>query len=216
MRKNTGPTAMTFAPAGVRVEQLAEALQIIRALWTEPSATFQGKHHQIRDASHAPRPDPTPLILVGAFQPRMLRLTARYADWWNVSSTGIQAYRRMAATFEQACLDVGRELPPARRSWGGGCACRPTEAEARRLAGDRLSTDPDDDFDFVGTPDQIIEQMRPFIDSGVDYFMLDCVGFPDLTTVESAHRGGVAGVERLRSIHCATSCPEDKKRHRGR
>ena len=38
--------------------------------------------------------------------------------------------------------------------------------------------------DFVGTPVQIIEQMRPFVELGVDYFLLDCGGFPRLTTVE--------------------------------
>ena len=38
--------------------------------------------------------------------------------------------------------------------------------------------------DFVGTPTQIIEQMQQFIELGVDYFMLDCGGFPRLTTVE--------------------------------
>jgi alkanesulfonate monooxygenase SsuD/methylene tetrahydromethanopterin reductase-like flavin-dependent oxidoreductase (luciferase family) len=37
---------------------------------------------------------------------------------------------------------------------------------------------------FVGTPEQVIEQMRPFIDLGVDYFMLGWGGFPDLTNVE--------------------------------
>jgi alkanesulfonate monooxygenase SsuD/methylene tetrahydromethanopterin reductase-like flavin-dependent oxidoreductase (luciferase family) len=46
------------------------------------------------------------------------------------------------------------------------------------------ATNPEDGFDFVGTPEQVIEQMRPFIDMGVDYFMLDCGGFPDLTMLE--------------------------------
>ena len=31
---------------------------------------------------------------------------------------------------------------------------------------------------------QVIDQMRPFVELGVDYFMLDCGGFPRLTTVE--------------------------------
>ncbi len=35
--------------------------------------------------------------------------------------------------------------------------------------------------DFIGTPKQILEQMQPFIELGIDYFMLDCSGFPDLT-----------------------------------
>ena len=40
-------------------------------------------------------------------------------------------------------------------------------------------------MDFVGTPPQIIEQMEPFVELGVDAFILDCGGFPDLTTVET-------------------------------
>ena len=44
--------------------------------------------------------------------------------------------------------------------------------------------DQEDNFDFVGTPQQIIEQMRSFIAVGVDSFLLDCGGFPNLTTLE--------------------------------
>lgn len=129
-----------------------------------------------------PRPDPLPSIMVGAFKPKMLRLTARHADWWNVSSTGPAAYRKMAAEFEQACREVGRDPASVRRTWVGGCACAPTQAEA--LAGDRFSPDSDDDFGFVGTPQQVVEQMRPFVDLRLDYSMLDCSGFLNLTTLE--------------------------------
>ncbi len=38
--------------------------------------------------------------------------------------------------------------------------------------------------DFVGTPAQVIEQMQPVIELGVDYFMLDCGSLPRLTTAE--------------------------------
>jgi hypothetical protein len=38
--------------------------------------------------------------------------------------------------------------------------------------------------DLIGTPQQLLQQMRPFIELGVDYFMLDCSGFPNLTTLE--------------------------------
>jgi alkanesulfonate monooxygenase SsuD/methylene tetrahydromethanopterin reductase-like flavin-dependent oxidoreductase (luciferase family) len=47
-----------------------------------------------------------------------------------------------------------------------------------------LSDDDPDNFDLVGTPAEVIEQMRPLIDLGVDYFMLDCGGFPALGTLE--------------------------------
>ena len=68
---------------------------------------------------------------------------------------------------------------------GGGCACAPTQEQAHALAEDLFSPDNDeDDFDFLGTPKQVIDQMRPFADAGVDYFILDCSGFPNLTTLE--------------------------------
>ncbi len=60
----------------------------------------------------------------------------------------------------------------------------PTQAAAERIAGDRYGRDPEGEFDFFGTPQQIIEQMRPFIDLGVSSFLLDCGGFPNLTTLE--------------------------------
>ena len=173
-----------FPPAGVRVEQLEETLQIVKALWTEEKATVHGKHFQVNEAHCEPKPDPIPPIMVGAFRPKMLRLTAQYADWWNVSSTGVGAYRRMAAELDRACAELGRDPATVRRTWCGGCACAPTQAEAERFAGDRFSPDGDEDFGFVGTPQQVIEQMRPFVELGVDYFMLDCGGFPRLTTLE--------------------------------
>jgi alkanesulfonate monooxygenase SsuD/methylene tetrahydromethanopterin reductase-like flavin-dependent oxidoreductase (luciferase family) len=174
-----------FPPARVRVEQLEEALHIIKALWTEEQTTFEGQHYRVRQAVCEPRPDPVPPIMVGAFRPKMLRLTAQFADWWNVSSTGVEAYRSMIRDFEHACLEVGRDPAQVRRSWGGGCVCARTQQAATAIAGDRYNAkNDDDDFDFVGTPQQLIEQMHSFIDLGIDYFMLDCGGFPDLTTLE--------------------------------
>ena len=174
-----------FPPASVRVEQLDEALQIIKAMWTEEKATFTGKHYSILNAYCEPKPHPLPSIMVGAFKPKMLRLTAKYADSWNVSSTRAESYRRMVEEFERACAEVGRDPLTVQRSWGGGCICAPTQEEAEALAADLYSAEDDEEnFDFVGTPEQLVEQMRPFIDLGVDYFILDCGGFPNLTTLE--------------------------------
>src|SRR5438105_1503076 len=39
-----------FPPARVRVEQLEEALQIIKAMWTEEKTTFEGKHYSVTEA----------------------------------------------------------------------------------------------------------------------------------------------------------------------
>jgi alkanesulfonate monooxygenase SsuD/methylene tetrahydromethanopterin reductase-like flavin-dependent oxidoreductase (luciferase family) len=174
-----------FPPAAVRVEQLEEALQIIRAMWTQEKVTFSGAHYRVVDAQCEPKPEPVPPIMVGAFKPKMLRITAKYANEWNVSSTGIRKYRRLVETFERACADVGRDPAGVRRSWGGGCVVRRVQAEAERIAGTVYRADNlEEDFGFVGTPGQVIAQTRPFIDLGVRTFLLDCGGFPDLTTLE--------------------------------
>jgi alkanesulfonate monooxygenase SsuD/methylene tetrahydromethanopterin reductase-like flavin-dependent oxidoreductase (luciferase family) len=174
-----------FPPGRVRVEQLEEALQIIKAMWSgEEAAAFKGRYYRVNEASCEPRPDPLPPVMVGAYGPKMLRVTAKYADEWNVASIGIARYRRMAAEFERACAEVGRDPATVRRSWGGGCICMPTQAEALRLGGTRYNSHPEDDFDFVGPPSLLIEQMRPFIEMGVTSFLVDCGGFPRLTTLE--------------------------------
>jgi alkanesulfonate monooxygenase SsuD/methylene tetrahydromethanopterin reductase-like flavin-dependent oxidoreductase (luciferase family) len=59
-----------FSPPGTRVEELDEALHIIKAMWTQERTTFQGKHYRVIDAYCEPRPDPMPIIMVGRSSPR--------------------------------------------------------------------------------------------------------------------------------------------------
>nr|HET6904644.1 LLM class flavin-dependent oxidoreductase [Ktedonobacteraceae bacterium] len=123
---------------------------------------------------------PIPTIMIGGSKPRMLRLIARHADWWNVSWTNIERYRREVLECERACEEVGRDPASLRRTWFGGCVCAPTEEGVKALNTMGITTD----NAFVGTPSQIVDQLHPFIELGVDYFMLSTGGFPDLTTLE--------------------------------
>ena len=173
-----------YPPARVRVEQLEEVTQIIQKMWQDEMVTFEGQHYRVIEARCEPRTLPVPPIIVGGFKPKMLRLTAKDADWWNVSSTSLARYRPMVERLAQYCIELGRDPSTIRKIWAGGCACAPIQEEAAALVEDRGSTDDEDDFDFVGTPKQLIEKMRPFIELGVDYFMFDCGGFPKLTTLE--------------------------------
>ena len=89
-----------FPPARVRVEQLEEALQIIKKpCGPKKRLPFLGEYYRVKNADCEPKPDPLPPIMVGAFKPKMLRITAKYADEWNVSSTGIGKYRRLVEEF---------------------------------------------------------------------------------------------------------------------
>jgi alkanesulfonate monooxygenase SsuD/methylene tetrahydromethanopterin reductase-like flavin-dependent oxidoreductase (luciferase family) len=169
-----------FPPPGVRVDQLDEALRIIKALWTEERATFHGRYYHVDQAGCEPKPSPLPTVMIGGEKPRMLRLVARHADWWNVSWTGPADYRDLVAELERACAEVGRDPATLRRTWFGGCACAPTEERAAALGGGRITTT----SGFLGTPEQVVEQMQSLVDLGIDYFIIGCGGFPDLTTLE--------------------------------
>ncbi|HYK84300.1 MAG TPA: LLM class flavin-dependent oxidoreductase [Ktedonobacteraceae bacterium] len=170
-----------FPVAGVRVEELEETLQIIKAMWQNERATFEGKHYRVVNAWCEPKPDPLPPVMIGGAKPRMLRLIARHADWWNVSWTTIENYRPQVVECERACEEIGRDPATLRRTWFGGCICAPTEDRLKALNKMGLTRE---GGAFVGTPSQIADQMRPFIDLGVDYFMLSSGGFPDLTTLD--------------------------------
>jgi alkanesulfonate monooxygenase SsuD/methylene tetrahydromethanopterin reductase-like flavin-dependent oxidoreductase (luciferase family) len=166
-----------FPGAGVRVDELEEALQIIEALWSDEQATVHGKYHQVTDAYCEPKPDPRPPIMIGGAKPRMLRVVARHADWWNVSWTGIQDYCRQVPECERACAEVGRDPRTLRRTWFGGCLCAPTDAAVQRLNTGGMSAA----NAFVGTPAQLIEQMGPFVELAAcrrERFSPRTTGFP--------------------------------------
>lgn len=99
-------------PFDHRVDRFEEALQIIRPLLKEGRVDFTGKFYSARDCEirpRSPRPGGPPL-LVGAFKPRMLRLTARYADQWNICYMSIpRSIETGRKAMLRACKQEGRD-----------------------------------------------------------------------------------------------------------
>ena len=101
---------MSFDPPAERIRQLEEALKIFRSMWTEPRTNFDGQYYQIHDLPSEPKPEPMPPILIGGGgEQLMLRLVARYADWWNVGGTPA-TYARKLEVLRQRCEEVGRDF----------------------------------------------------------------------------------------------------------
>jgi alkanesulfonate monooxygenase SsuD/methylene tetrahydromethanopterin reductase-like flavin-dependent oxidoreductase (luciferase family) len=170
-----------FPTPGVRIEELEETLKIIKALWREDHVTFEGKYYSVKDANCQPKPDPLPPILVAAFQPRMMRLAARHADWWATQGAEIPKISAQVASLNEACTKVGRDPASLKRSLQLGCYCAPTEAELTQIIGNK-QVNPN--WSLTGTPTQIVEQLQPFIDLGFDHFIIDTSDFPNMTTLQ--------------------------------
>jgi alkanesulfonate monooxygenase SsuD/methylene tetrahydromethanopterin reductase-like flavin-dependent oxidoreductase (luciferase family) len=70
-----------FHTTGGRLQRLDEALQMIKLLWTQERANFNGKHFKLVNASFNPKPlqKPHPPILVGASDENIaLRIVAQH------------------------------------------------------------------------------------------------------------------------------------------
>ena len=94
------------------VDRFEEALQIVRPLLKEGRVDFKGTYYQATNCEilpPGPRADGPPL-LIGSFGPRMMRLTAQYADLWNTAYLHRPAsLDKPRAQLRAACADVGRD-----------------------------------------------------------------------------------------------------------
>lgn len=99
-------------PFDHRVSRFEEALQIIRPLLRDGEVTFHGTYHHAERCVILPpgiRRDGPP-ILIGAFGPRMMRLTARYADQWTIDWLGSEErVREQLGNLHEACRAEGRD-----------------------------------------------------------------------------------------------------------
>jgi alkanesulfonate monooxygenase SsuD/methylene tetrahydromethanopterin reductase-like flavin-dependent oxidoreductase (luciferase family) len=95
----------------VRLRQLREAIQCVRALLTEDAANFDGEFFQLRDARCDPKPvqERLPLWVGGGGERVTLRLVARYADGWNVPFVTPEVYAHKVRVLRDHCAAVGRD-----------------------------------------------------------------------------------------------------------
>ena len=101
-------------PARERVDRFGEAIEAIHQLFHHDRANLEGTYYHLRDTPFVPKPAVLPL-LVGTSSPRMLRLTARFADQWNTWGSPDEV-RRRTERFTTACELEGRDPSTIHRS----------------------------------------------------------------------------------------------------
>lgn len=166
-----------YPKASDRITQLEETVRIIREMWTETPANFEGEYYSIEDAYCEPKPDPRPPIMIGGGGERLtLRVVAKHADWWNFPGGSVENYSHKLDVLHSHCEAVGRDYDEIAKTWAGEfVAVAESEAEARQIA----DASPFNGAGIVGAPDQVTERLRAFTNLGVEYFILRFADFPD-------------------------------------
>ncbi len=171
-----------FPSPAVRIAQLEETVEIVKALWTQTPASYVGKYYQIHEAYCEPKPDPLPHIVIGGGGEQLtLRVVAKHADWWNLPGGTVETYAHKLAVLRRHCEAVGRDYDSIVKSWNPeAVAVAPTEAEAQRIAADS----PFKNNPIVGTPQQVAAQLQAYVDLGVRYIAVRLLDFPRTEGIE--------------------------------
>jgi len=154
-------------PFDHRVDRFEEALQILKPLLQEGHVDFAGQYYQARNCDDVPRGprQAGPPLLVGSEGPRMLKLTAQYADLWNTGYMG--APSTMAAPLakiEATCRAIGRD--PATLGITALIGLWFPDLQAKRPS---FFDNP-----LAGTVQEIAAAMRGYAQLGVQHIMFQC------------------------------------------
>jgi alkanesulfonate monooxygenase SsuD/methylene tetrahydromethanopterin reductase-like flavin-dependent oxidoreductase (luciferase family) len=132
-----------------------------------------------------PSQNPIPLLMGGRGEKRALPMIAREAAEWNLSHIDADEYRQKRAVLEENCRAIGRDPSTIRHSVMATYIIGRDRDDLRERAAkmrDFLPSLHNLDIDgamgairkrgLVGTPDEIVEQIRKHAALGVDLFML--------------------------------------------
>ncbi len=176
-----------FGDAKERLGMLRECVEIVKAMWSEPETSYQGRYYTLDGAHCDPKPlqQPHPPILIGGGGEKVtLRIVARHADRSNFGGTPAQ-FAAKCEVLKGHCAAVGRDYDEITKTIAGDVFIRETEAEVRADARPSWGQ-PFDTWaaaNLVGTPGQVAERVQAYVDLGCGGFIPWCADYPLDTTL---------------------------------
>jgi alkanesulfonate monooxygenase SsuD/methylene tetrahydromethanopterin reductase-like flavin-dependent oxidoreductase (luciferase family) len=154
-------------PADHRVDRFEEAIQIVTGLLRNGEVAFTGRHYRAELALDLPGMRPGgPPVLVGAAQPRMMRLAARYADLWNAwlpfSTDPVGDLGEQRRALDRACVAVDRDPATLGR----------TAAVAVGALGRQPAFGPYDMANLGADEAEIVDRLLELQAAGIDHVQL--------------------------------------------
>ena len=174
---------------GERLRWMDEAVRIMRGM-LDGERPSGDQFYQAKAVRNDPPPvqERLPILVGGGGAKRTLRTVARYADACNVGG-GFESVKRKDEILRRHCEEVGRDESEIERTVGAGaCIIRDDPAEARRVFEAMFEHNGNAELwedQPVGTVDQIVERLRPYLGIGFRHFIF---GFPSPYDAESQER----------------------------
>ncbi|MDF1540686.1 MAG: LLM class flavin-dependent oxidoreductase [Candidatus Thorarchaeota archaeon] len=174
-----------FPDAHTRINQLAEALQIIRGIWVNDKFSFEGEHYTVDDIVSFPKPlqSPHPTIWIGTMygRKRMLEVTAKYGDGINVAwAYTAEQCSKMFSRMDEFAKKYDRDPNEIKRSVGFWTRCFESvdEMESAIIEGAEKRKVSIDDYRkritsaMWGTCEMLVEKLQAYEKLGVSHAIL--------------------------------------------
>jgi coenzyme F420-dependent glucose-6-phosphate dehydrogenase len=200
----TPATGAEFPGRKERRRRMAEAIELIRRLWTEERVDFEGEYYRTEKATIYDRPDEPIPIYVAASGPLAAKLAGRVGDGFVCTSgKDPQLYVDLLDNVRQGAEQAGRDPSRIRRlieikvaydrdrefarescSWWAALALTPEQKEGvedplemERLADENVDRAPSR-FIVSDDPDEVVERIGTYVELGFDELLLHAPG-PD-------------------------------------
>ncbi|MEW5809666.1 MAG: LLM class F420-dependent oxidoreductase [Actinomycetota bacterium] len=183
--------AIPFPPLGERFDRLTEQLEIITGLWTTESGDtfdYDGTHYSVADSPALPKPVQSPhppIIIGGGGAKRTPALAARFAAEFNIPFVPLDTLSTQFARVADAVEAAGRAADSIVYSAAFVVCAGHDDSEIARRA-DAIGREVDElrtNSPAVGTPDEIVDKLGPFVEAGVQRVYLQVLDMSDLDHV---------------------------------
>ena len=166
-----------FYTVAERLGRLEEACQVIQSLFTQEKTTFAGKYYRLEAASLEPKPvqQPLPLLIGGGGEKVTLKITAQYANEWNVWGD-VSKLRDKMAILDRHCETVDRDPADIKRTAVALLFMSDDKAYLEKMRAARI-----EQATIIGTPQEVREIVEQYAAIGVDELIV-----PDFTLGDKA------------------------------
>src|SRR5688572_20348605 len=176
-------TGCSFPSTRERLRALDEMIEILKRMWTEEKATFEGRHFRVKDALCEPKPAQRPEILVGGGGERVLMgIAVRHADVWNNMAVFQAQLAHKVEALHRRCEQLGRDPASIEISQqcvvviaGDDAAAKASLEKAKKIYGGHMGAALED-HGIWGSPDAVIERIERHRALGVSGFVIEFFG----------------------------------------